>query len=76
MSLLAFVLFYVIYLLIFVCSDQSIVTKLLKVLIILPKCEILAISLESSDLIEYTKISSVIVRTELVTYFSQQFKLS
>ena len=76
MSCLSFELFYVLHSFIFVHPYQCIVTKLLKVLIILPKCKVLAFSLESSDLVEYAKVSSVIVRAELVTYFSKQIKLS
>ena len=52
------------YLFIFVLSDKIVGVKLLKVIVVVPKMEIIALGLEVGHLKEDTQVSSIVVWTE------------
>ena len=54
---------------IFVFSHELTLAKLLKILIILPELEVLRLSFEASDLIEYSHVGSAVIWVELLQYF-------
>ena len=62
-------------LLIFVLPDKIVITKLLKVLIILPKLEVVALRLEIGHLVKYAQVSSIVIRTESLRYLLQKLDL-
>ena len=49
------------YLFIFVLSDKIVGVKLLKVIVVVPKMEIIALGLEVGHFIEDTQVSSIVV---------------
>ena len=52
------------YLFIFVLSDKIVGAKLLIVFVVVPKMEVIAISLEVGHLVKDTQVSSIVVWTE------------
>ena len=62
-------------LLIFVLPDKIVITKLLEVLIILPKLEVVALPLEIGHLVKNAQVSSIVIWTESLWYLLQKLDL-
>ena len=58
--------------LVFVLPDQLTFAQLFEVSVVLPKLEVVAFSLESSNLVKDTEVCSAIFRAELLWYLLEQ----
>ena len=54
---------------------QSRLTELFKVLVVLPECEVVALSLEACGLVEDAQVSGTLIGTELVSNLLEKLKL-
>ena len=61
--------------LILVLSDQLTFAQFLEILVVLPELEIIALSLESSHLVQDAKVCSAVFWAELLRYLLEQLHL-